>query len=188
MPLDFPSPAVDGQIYNSFQYDGSKGIWRNLGASVSLTNRLTALESASNRILQVVYGSTTTTVTSSTTTRADTGLTATITPTSASSKILVMMNQTGISMNRTHIENAVQIALLRNGSEIALPGNLMGYIGQATPSFFVGLNASATVIDTPATTSPVVYKTQFSNYTASGTIYVQNYNSRSTITLIELSS
>jgi len=52
------------------------------------------LQRAGN-VLQVVYGTTATSVTHSTSTYIDTGLSASITPSSTSSKILVIVDQNG---------------------------------------------------------------------------------------------
>ena len=67
-------------------------------------------------VLQVVNGSTNTEATSSSSTWADSGLTASITPTSSSSKILVLVNQADVGTNAT--QAALSIAVFRNSTNI----------------------------------------------------------------------
>jgi hypothetical protein len=132
-------------------------------------------------VLQVVYGSTSTQVANTTTTYTDTGLTATITPKSASSKILVIVTQ---SCYRSGTATGVNIKLFRDATDLGLYVKNEAYTGNSTA------NVSTTAfqrLDTPNTTSPTTYKTQFANSTAVATAYVQVDNvGVSTITLMEI--
>jgi len=67
-------------------------------------------------VLQVVYGSTSTQVANTTTTYTDTGLTATITPTSATSKILVIVTQS--CYKTPSPTSAVNIKLFRGATDL----------------------------------------------------------------------
>jgi hypothetical protein len=138
-------------------------------------------------IRQVVYGSTGTQVTSSTNASwTDTGLTATITPTSSTSKILIILNQNGITKQTSaNIESALQLKLLKNGVEFATwPGNLIGYSPSA--GYLAELGVGYTLLDSPATTSALTYKTQFKNYVNASFVSVQHYGGTSSITLMEI--
>ena len=69
----------------SLSLDGSTGIITGLDVTTS--------QLPSGSILQIVHGTTSTQVEVLSNTVTDTGLTATITPTSASSKILILVDQ-----------------------------------------------------------------------------------------------
>ena len=66
------------------------------------------------QVLQVVNATYATEVGNSTSTYADTGLTATITPLFATSKILVLVNQNGL--NKQINDTNVQVRLLRGAT------------------------------------------------------------------------
>ena len=135
------------------------------------------------KILQIVHSSTTTETTSSSSTYADTTLTATITPTSASSTILVMASHNGVYKDSSFADNAIQFQLLRASTQIAFTA-LTAYTGTAV------LNAPGSHViikqDSPATTSATTYKTQFRNFNNTVTIFVQGGNSFSSMTLLEI--
>ena len=136
------------------------------------------------KVLQVVFGSTNTQTANSTTTYADTTLTATITPTSSSSKILVLVSQNGLlALTAT---NGMGIRLLRGSTPIL---NFAGSIGYSQASSTRNdTAASASYLDSPATTSATTYKTQFAQRTSDGTaVQVQVVTDAfSTITLLEI--
>ena len=67
---------------------------RNLGI-VSAAG-ITTTKLGAGAVLQVVYGSTATEVNTNSNTFISTGLSTSITPTSASNKILIFVNQTGL--------------------------------------------------------------------------------------------
>jgi hypothetical protein len=136
------------------------------------------------KVLQVINATTSTQVSNSTSTFADTGLTATITPSSASSKVLVFVSQNGVQKNG---DTAVEIKLLRGATQIVFLTDSAGNAGVSS-TIDCG-TVGTTYLDSPATTSATTYKTQFSNYAATGTCRVQNFkatSSTSTITLMEI--
>lgn len=109
-------------------------------------------------VLQVVQATTTTSATSTTTTYADTNLVATITPTSTSSKILVVVSQAveTYASNSTHMGLRIlrgAIVLFTNervwGDNTNAANDLMG-------------TASISYLDSPNSTDALTYKTQFS--------------------------
>lgn len=152
-------------------------------------------DSLKGRIKQVVTGSTSTAVSSTSTTLFDSGLTATITPTSASSIILVMVTQlTRISFaGSTGSLRRFRIALDRSGTLIWDSSiNRYSEFTMATvtnPSRTDILNLS--FIDSPATTSAITYKTQGSNDVTTGTIQfnaILGAAGTAHITLMEISA
>lgn len=135
-------------------------------------------------VLQVVNGTYGTEVYSSSSTFADTGLTATITPTSATSKILVLVDQVGVQKNTNNV--SIQIKLFRNGTEIAKLANESAQTN-STGVIDIG-SVSGCVLDLPATTSAIVYKTQFATNGNAAQTRCQGGNSLSTITLMEIAA
>ena len=117
------------------------------------------------KILQVVMGTTSTAVTVTTTTYVDTNLTATITPSSVSNKVLVMVSH-GMGVDETGAVGmaAGQFRLVRDGSVIQTgPGSVMIRAGQTTGGNN-NLDAAGQIsilrLDSPSSTSALVYKTQ----------------------------
>ncbi len=137
-------------------------------------------------ILQVVNAVCSVAASSTTTVYADTGLTASITPSSASNKILVYVTQNGITKTAGNINSGVGIKLLRGATELALLGNAIGFTGTSTD--LNSATASIVYLDSPASTSSVTYKTTFANYVSAATVYVQLSSQVSTITLIEVAA
>jgi hypothetical protein len=138
------------------------------------------------RILQVVQGSTATPVSNSTTTAVDTGLTATITPQSTSSKILVLVNQVGGDKSSGNLSNSISLRLLRGASQIALIAHSAGYTGTTLNMRVAAL--STCYLDSPATTSATTYKTQLANGINAASVSVQIGGDLSTMILMEVSA
>ena len=136
------------------------------------------------KVLQIVNARTGTEVTSNTATYVDTGLTATITPSSTSNKILVVVQQ---SAGKQATNTWGNIRLYRDSTEIGgtIPARSLGYTGDSTNNY-MGIGCGITFLDTPSSTSALVYKTQFNNNEATGTIRVQVDSGQSFITLMEI--
>jgi hypothetical protein len=139
-------------------------------------------------ILQVVNATYSTNTTSSSSTFADTGLTATITPTSATSKILVLACQAGCGKNGGNTR--LYLRLLRGATTIADFERMAGYTNSSADNF-IGA-CSVAYLDSPATTSSTTYKTQLASQNNSSPVYVNladgGVNSTSTITLMEIAA
>jgi hypothetical protein len=135
-------------------------------------------------VLQVVQGTTTTRVANSTTTYADTTLTASITPKSASNKILVIVHQSGNYKDPGNTTSSTKLRLMRDSTEVSVFGIFTGFNGTSS-SLGVG-SSSMGYLDSPATTSSVTYKTQFANQVAAAFVSVQQDNQMSSITLMEI--
>lgn len=146
----------------------------------------TSTQIGKRKVLQVVSATYSTAATNSTTTYSDTGLTATITPSSTTSKILVFVSQNGLHKTSGNSSNAISIILLRNGTTIQSFAKSLGYDGVAV-SRYLG-SASTMILDSPATTSAVTYKTQFSNEVNAASSSTQISGTTSAITLIEVSA
>jgi len=163
----------------------------------------TVLTSASNTnfptgsIIQVVQGVVTGTAGTpyfSTTSgsQTNTGLAATITPTSSSNKILVLVSANTWILRNGTVDSGGGIGLARGATGIAQSGvaALYMYAAGATTQTN-GTYSALNYLDSPATTSATTYNFTMSAYTNNGgsTVYL-NYNyavaATSTITLIEV--
>ena len=152
-------------------------------ASPTTLNGLTIPTTGFGKVLQVVIGTTSTAVTNNTTTYADTGLTAAITPSSTSSRILVIGSQTGCVKTSGNTNNNLNLKLVRNGTDTGLQIAALLYTDSAVQ------NRGATPIvwlDSPSTTSAVTYKTQFANGVNASGVLVNEGPSVSTLVLIEV--
>lgn len=148
------------------------------------------------KVLQVVYGSTTSGNSIASTTLTDTGLSATITPTLSTSKILVIFNQQLLlQQSDTNPQSGSQVVLLRGSTAIfnntdtsksgshqidAKPGT-SGVIKWQT--FIPGA-----YLDSPATTSATTYKCQAVVTSTGGSLALvaQGNAAQSNITLLEI--
>ena len=137
-----------------------------------------------SKVVQIVAATTSTDTASSSITFADTTLTATITPTSASNKVLVFVNQNGLQKTAADSQNAIDINLYRGATSIATITQSAGYTNSALQLWLA--TASTVYLDSPATTSATTYKTQFRNPNNSAAISVQKSGTLSTITLVEV--
>jgi hypothetical protein len=135
-------------------------------------------------VLQVVNATYATSTSNNTGTYADTGLTASITPTSASSKILVLANQNGVYADG-NATSGVNLKLLRGATDLATFGLGVGVHASGNLSFG---SSSICFLDSPATTSATTYKTQFARASL-GQVFVQEGTGTvSTITLMEIAA
>ena len=153
-----------------------------------------AAPAGGGKVLQVVQAtySTATTVTSLTMT--DTGLSGTITPSSATSKILVLVAQP-IWMDRITSLAGMNLRLMRDSTRIygsadtGQGGADSGY-SQASGSTRIQMrwNYTITYLDSPATTSAITYKTQFNvqDTADSGSVTAQGSSQVGSIVLVEI--
>ena len=139
----------------------------------------------SGAILQVVTGTTSTATSSSTTSYAATTLTATITPTLATSTILVLISHTSCEKDTTNSGNSINLKLQRDSVDISTIIT-QGFFTNS--SLFQTGSISAIFLDSPASTSALVYRTVFANNVASAEVAVQKNSRPSTIVLVELAA
>ena len=140
--------------------------------------------SGAGKILQVVHASTGTRSAINSTSFTDcTNLTASITPASASNKILAIAECVGISSESADL-SACSVRLLQGSTEVAINTN-MGY-SQSDP-----LNQAVTFVslDNAADTNAHVYKVQIKNR-QSGEVVLNNTDGgcTSSITLLEVAA
>jgi hypothetical protein len=138
-----------------------------------------AAAAAGGKVLQVVQNTFATITTITSPTYVDSGLSASITPTSASSKVLVLVMQIH-RMDRTSGTMVSGLKLFRDAtaildnSEFKVTNTLEN---DALPIIF---------LDTPATTSAITYKTQYGFAAGVGSIVCQPGSNTSTMILLEI--
>ena len=140
-------------------------------------------------VLQVVQGSTSTQTIISTSTYTDTGLSASITPTSASSKILVFISQSIQTQIAANTDAITAFRIVRDSTAIHTMTRVNGIrAGTGVDSFVINIGYVTPIyLDSPSTTSSVTYKSQFSM--TSGANSIANSSSTiSTITLMEIAA
>jgi hypothetical protein len=160
--------------------DGAGGTLRKTAAS-----RIKTYIGDTGKILQVVGATDNTQKDTSATSYADTGLSASITPSSSSNKVLIIVHHGGLLKDSSN--NAGKLQLLRGTTAIHMFENDFGRDGGT------GLNAvggSGTVhLDSPNTTSETTYKTQIAcSVTAASTVRSGQNNAVATMTLMEVSA
>ena len=153
-------------------------------AATQLTGTIAASVLPAGSVLQVVNGSYATEVTSTTSSYVTTGLTASITPRSISSKILVFVNANGLfKVNNT----SIALRLYRGAGSIFQFETLSGYTATATGNAIGSVSTS--YLDSPATTSSTTYTVYFASASNVSIVYINGTNggaSTSTITLMEI--
>jgi hypothetical protein len=138
-------------------------------------------------VLQVVNATYSTEVSSSSNVFADVGLTATITPKSATSKILVFVNAVGC--RKSTGDTRLGLKLLRGATNILDMEEYGGWNATATGSA-VG-SCSTSYLDSPATTSATTYKIQLASMGNTAIVYVNvqaSMTPTSTMTLMEIAA
>jgi hypothetical protein len=172
------------------------------GSTILSSGRVRSSLQPANSVLQVVttVKSDTFTMSGSTYTTV-TGLTATITPTSANSKILVLLN-----MNVGSGYYSTNGRLMRGATAIGLGDQVTSrprttfalntYVANQTYEEYHMLPVAVVYLDSPATTNATTYSVQLANYSSYTTAVNRNINFQdnttydpttiSTITLMEI--
>lgn len=165
-----------------------------LASTLDLTGKTVTLPAGvGGKVLQVVSTTKTDTFSTSSTSYTDlTGLSVSITPTSSSSKILILYSVVGKQTTTPSMR------LVRNSTAICV-ADASGGLNQSTAGTFQGgpdqnqvTTVSGNYLDSPATTSSTTYKVQV--ITDSGTVYYNrspnDFNARytSTITVMEIAA
>ena len=156
--------------------------------SAEATGLKWAAPAGGGKVLQVVSTTYATQVQNFTTTYADTGLTLSITPSSATSKVLVLVSQ-NFWAGRNDVAVGVFARLMRGATEILpkWPVQLEATRVGSGP-LVMGSEMGLSYLDSPATTSSTTYKTQFKLvYTdVGGWGTSANYQATSSIVLLEI--
>jgi hypothetical protein len=185
-PTDQTPLTTKGDLFTFSTVDARLGVGTNghvlTADSTQNTGIKWAAAAGGGKVLQVVSATYATETSNSTNTNADTGLTATITPSAASSKVLVLVQQGGTRKNADNSGNRMQIELKR-GATIISTGNDHLYTGTGLiQTGYYGFS----YLDSPSTTSATTYKTVFQSVSNSASVTVQVSSSTSSIVLLEI--
>jgi hypothetical protein len=138
------------------------------------------------KVLQVLQDDLVGAITSTSASYADTGLTQAITPSSATSKVLIIATMNSCAKGGANTQ--LGLRLLRDSTTISNASDGTG--SNAGTGFHNWGTNSIVYLDSPATTSATTYKIQFANKAGSGNVYINDYQSAndcvSTITVMEI--
>ena len=165
-------PATAGAVTNSYLLDGSitkakmgsGSTWAPVGT-----------------VVQVVNATSTSTFSTTSTSFVTTGFSASITPTSSSSKILALLSANGF-----HGSSSAQVwvTLYRGATELSGATNGLNGISNGAGGIIGVLNFS--YLDSPATTASTTYTIYIR--TSAGTGYFNSNNSLVTLQLLEIAA
>ncbi len=176
-------------------------------AASKLTGQVPDANAPSGSVIQVVSSSLTSRFSSSSTSFVDIGLSASITPSNSSNKILLMFNG---NANETYTNPSIGFRFVRTvgGSGVAVGIGDSSFSGQVqatvnwnrhnmeTTDPPDGHNLSMNFLDSPATTSAITYKLQMMIYAGTGYVNGNPRNNNgtydkaqiSTLTLMEIAA
>jgi len=163
----------------TFVVDGTNG----------LTFPNSTTQASAGKVLQVVSSVFTTPTTIASTSFTDTGVSLSITPSSTSSKILIVVSQPA-TLSRVSTALNVDYQLLRGASSIFNGGLACGLFVAGTSEIDATSVLNAVYLDSPATTSSTTYKTQAKTSTTanSAVVLFQTNSAVSSITLMEIAA
>ena len=163
-PTTLPATFVSGAVLTAAQMNDLRGAFR---------------------VLQVVIGVTSTVTTSNTNTFIATDLTATITPSSTSSKILVFVNHPSCSKTAANEGNSLRLVLQRDLVDIK---TLADYGGSTNTAMNLIFGQTGLFLDSPASVSALTYRTIFCSPLNTAGTTVQKNGGESQIVLMEISA
>ena len=179
--LDLPATSGNVVVDSATQTLTNKSI-----AATQLTGTIAVARLPAGSVLQVVTATYAVETQNNTSTFADTGLSASITPTSSSSKILILISHPTNFKNASNAGNDIGMQLVRGATNISSFGRSLLYTGSVLNNYG---SISYSYLDSPATTSSTTYKTQFKNEDSNTTgVAVNVGSSPSTITLLEIAA
>ena len=151
-------------------------------AASKLSGTVATARMPAGSVLQVVSATIGTETETTSSSYIDTALTAAITPTSTSSKILVLVSQNAVIKSAGN--GGVYGQLVRGSTVLAVLALNVAYTAN-TEQNRIGSGWTSNHLDSPSTTSATTYKTQFKafNGISAG---VQSSGAKSMITLMEI--
>jgi hypothetical protein len=155
--------TTKGDLYTFSTVDARLGVGANgtvlTADSAETTGLKWAAAAGGGKVLQVVSAVYTTQTTITSGTFTDTGLTVSITPSAASSKVLILVAQSLI-MDQAANQCNFFTALFRGASNIFAPNEVGVNAANSTSGTGLNIVISMAYLDSPSTTSSTTYKTQ----------------------------
>lgn len=143
--------------------------------------------SATPRIGQVVQATTTSSTNTTSGTYVDaTGMSATITPTLSTSKVLVTMNFDANTNGNPSNYNVTQMQIVRGSTAIYSDAIVSAYTTQLTAGALFNQRVTMTFLDSPATTSATTYKLQVLKGSGSVSAGINNFSAACSVILQEV--
>jgi hypothetical protein len=158
--------------------------------AANLSGRVPAANAPLGSVIQVVQGSTTTFTQNTSTSFTDTTLSASITPTSTSSKILILISHSLQVQGNTSNDEGGSLRILRGTTVIETVNGILSKRAPIGSGSFGIIKAHVPLIylDSPNTTSSITYKTQQTKTASAESVISQSGNSPSIITLMEIAA
>ena len=142
------------------------------------------------KVLQVIAANYATPTATTSTSFVDTGLSASITPSATSSKVLVIITQSAVTNRTSSFTAAGVFQILRDATGLFVgQGEQCGIYVQAS-SQDLGWRGvvSMVYLDSPSTTSATTYKSQMRANNAGHSVTAQSLNNPSSIVLMEIAA
>jgi len=160
------------------------------GTNVITNGKLVTSGMPVGSVLQVVQGLTTTETTTSSSTPVNTTIAASITPTSSTSKILILIKISEAVKTNASASNRIQLRLYKNGVNMSFNASSFMMSGNLYTATAVEARGSLgfNYLDSPATTSALEYRVYMASNDATSAVSVQNNSSPSTIILMEIAA
>ena len=186
--------TTKGDLYTYSTTDARLGVGSNGQVLTADSTAATGIKWATpagggGKLLQMVYGSYSTETVISSTSFTDTGLSLSITPTSASSTILVQFGSS-YNMYRASFYQSAKVQLVRGASTNIYTSGIDwgGEITNTATTYRLAGFAQYAYLDSPATTSSTTYKVQGAarDTSSSGSVTFQNSSARSWMCLMEI--
>ena len=147
---------------------------------------LTDTSPKAGNVIQVVNFGTTTQTSTTSASGVTTAITASITPTSSSSKILITAFANGVQKNSGNSNSGVILWLYKGASNLQKLGEYIAYTNSSQTND-VG-TAAIDYLDSPATTSSITYTIYIASNVSGQTVFVNAGGDYSTITLMEIAA
>lgn len=151
---------------------------------------LTDTSPKAGNVIQVVQATYSTEVNISSTSYVDSGLSASITPSSSSSKILVIASMAQDTYRQSNVVVLAFQNIVRTSTQITEKAGYFGGAVSADGYFYTVSNTTIVYLDSPATTSSTTYKVQakLSATANAATIRYNTNSSTSVLILMEIAA
>jgi len=136
-------------------------------------------------VLQVIQDTHSAEQNTTSTSFIDASLSATITPSSASNKILVLVEITGVGKMGASNNSGVSLKLVRNNSNVNTFADRAGYNATGNSYNWIG-SIGHNYLDTPNSTSALTYKIQYRSKIDGSTARINDNNNVSSLILMEI--